>query len=47
MDKILGEFVLQVIKAVFYVFIFILAVNLGTNMAKKKNLKENDNASKE
>ena len=47
MDKIFGEFLLQVIKVVFYVVILFLAVKLGTNMAKKKNLKENENASKE
>lgn len=37
------EFIKQVILVLFYLAIIILAVRLGISMAKKKNLKNNDN----
>ena len=40
MDKIFGEFVLQVIRLVFFLAVIVCAVKLGIYMAKKKNIKE-------
>lgn len=37
------EFLKQIILVLFYLAIIIVAVRLGISMAKKKNLKNNDN----
>lgn len=39
MQNIFGEFILQVIKVVFYIAIIVVAVKLGIYMAKNKKAK--------
>ena len=41
MDKIFGEFMLQVIRLVFFIAVIVCAVKLGIFMAKNKKAKEN------
>lgn len=38
--EILGEFIKQIVVAIFFIIIIIAAVRLGISMAKKKNEKE-------
>lgn len=41
MEYVFGNFLQQVILAVFYVAVIVVAVKLGIAKAKKKNLEEN------
>lgn len=41
MEKIFGEFLLQIIKVVFFIVVIVCAVKLGIFMAKNKKAKEN------
>ena len=36
MDKVFGEFLVQIVKVVFFIAVIVLAVKLGIYMAKNK-----------
>lgn len=44
MDKIFGEFILQIVKVIFFIAVLIIAVRLGIKMAKNKNAKTTNNS---
>ena len=41
MEKIFGEFLVQIIKVVFFIAVIVCAVKLGIFMAKNKKAKKN------
>ena len=41
MERIFGEFLVQIIKVVFFIAVIVCAVKLGIYMAKNKKSKEN------
>ncbi len=44
MDKVFGEFLVQIVKVVFFIAVIVLAVKLGIYMAKNKKIKDENNS---
>ena len=44
MNKIIGEFLVQIAKVVFFIVVIVLAVKLGIYMAKNKKIKDGNNS---